>query len=84
MDSDGALIEVMDITAATACEVEISGSIETHTTINSDHPVMITEDQQMLKEEIKEEEIEDANVTVDMSQQGKRLLLKVCQDNGSF
>lgn len=75
MDLDAVPVELMDITST--CEVEISDDIECETSVNSASALSSTEDQQMIKDEIKEEEMEDANASQEISQQGKRLLLKV-------
>ena len=74
---DGVPVELIDI--ASACEVEISDHTEDSSTITIGTTTsgLITEDQQLLKDEIKEEEMEDADVSQEISQQGKRLLLKV-------
>jgi len=59
--------EVVEMVDISGCEVEVSDEIIAEECT----------DQQLIQQEIKEEELEDAEHSVDLSQQGKRLLLKV-------
>lgn len=67
-ESQAVDVELMEIGSTAEIEIPAHGEV----TI-----IKLADDQQLLNEEIKEEEIEDANASQDIKSQGKRLLLKV-------
>ena len=71
-------IEQMEfVDVPTMCEVEVTDHQPKISPVPGASFGLQSDDQQLLKAEIKEEEMEDAKISQEISQQGKRLLLKV-------